>query len=267
MTADFLSPPIAGLERAAAEHWQAAEQEWLGSWLLRGDVGFTGRANSALPLGAPGMPLASAVAEVEAWYAARGLTAMVVIPGPLTAAEAAAGLPGPADAAGPTAAALDAMLAVRGWRVRSGAALVMTAAVAEVPPGPAVPVTLAGRPDAAWLARYHYRGGELPEGALRLLVSAPWQAFASVPSGGQAAAVGRVSVAAGWGGLTAIDVAPDRRRAGLGTAVTCALVAEAARHGAQQVFLQVEEGNLAARRLYERCGFRIAHRYHYRVAA
>lgn len=106
----------------------------------------------------------------------------------------------------------------------------------------------------------------MPDGAARLLVSAPWQVFASVVTGGRTAAVGRVSVASGWGGLTAIDVAPQLRRAGLGTAVTCALVAEAARRGAPRVFLQVEAGNRAARSLYERCGFRVAHRYHYRVA-
>jgi ribosomal protein S18 acetylase RimI-like enzyme len=32
------------------------------------------------------------------------------------------------------------------------------------------------------------------------------------------------------------------------------------------VFLQVEEDNVAARALYERCGFAAMHRYHYRVA-
>ena len=48
--------------------------------------------------------------------------------------------------------------------------------------------------------------------------------------------------------------------------MTTALAAEAARRGAQQVFLQVEADNTAARALYERCGFRVAHRYHYRVA-
>lgn len=269
----MITPGIATLERVAATHWQAAEQEALGEWLLRADGGFTGRANSALPLGDPGMPLASAVDRVEQWYLGRGLPPMIVIPGPLESA-ARAGDP------------LDGLLAARGWRVRSGPAVVMTAqapvvastVVADtVVAGPGsgagrrsstrgLPVTLAARPDGAWLARYHYRGmDELPASALRLLLSAPWQAFASVVASGQTVAVGRVSLAAGWAGITAIDVAPEHRRKGLGTVLTTVLAAEAARRGAGQVFLQVEEGNVAARALYERCGFAAVHRYHYRV--
>ena len=138
-------------------------------------------------------------------------------------------------------------------------------------PGPGVSgtaraVTFADRPDEAWLACYHYQGAELPARAVRLLLSAPWQAFASLAAGGETAAVGRVSVAAGWAGITAVDVDPRYRRRGLGTMMTRALAAEAARQGARRVFLQVEEGNLAARALYARCGFAGVHRYHYRVA-
>ena len=66
-----LRPAIADLERAAAEHWQAADRAALGEWLLRAAGGFTGRANSALPLGDPGMPLPDAVAAVAAWYRSR----------------------------------------------------------------------------------------------------------------------------------------------------------------------------------------------------
>jgi ribosomal protein S18 acetylase RimI-like enzyme len=106
----------------------------------------------------------------------------------------------------------------------------------------------------------------LPARAVRLLLSAPWQAFASLAVDGEMAAVGRVSVAAGWAGITAVDVDPRYRRRGLGTLMTRALAAEAARRGVRRVFLQVEEGNLAARALYARCGFAEVHRYHYRVA-
>ena len=50
------------LERVAAAHWRGTEEEWLGDWLLRAASGFTGRANSALPLGDPGLPLDDALA-------------------------------------------------------------------------------------------------------------------------------------------------------------------------------------------------------------
>lgn len=42
---------IIELERTAAAHWRGTEEQWLGDWLLRAAEGFTGRANSVLPLG------------------------------------------------------------------------------------------------------------------------------------------------------------------------------------------------------------------------
>ncbi|HMD94185.1 MAG TPA: GNAT family N-acetyltransferase [Trebonia sp.] len=92
--------------------------------------------------------------------------------------------------------------------------------------------------------------------------------FASIRSadGRDVLAIGRLSVAWGWAGITAVEVDAGRRRAGLGTALALAVCGEAAARGITQVFLQVETDNMAAIRLYERCGFRCSHRYHYRVA-
>jgi N-acetylglutamate synthase len=73
---------ITNLERAAARHWRGTDEEWLGGWLLRAADGFTGRANSALPLGDPGMPLDDALAAVTGWYRARGLPPMIAVPLP-----------------------------------------------------------------------------------------------------------------------------------------------------------------------------------------
>lgn len=274
-----LGPAIANLERATAEHWQAPDRGELGEWRLRAAGGFTGRANSALPLGDPGMPLAGAVDAVQAWYRSRDLPAMIVVPRPL-------GSVGP-PAAGAPCASLDRLLAARGWTIRSGPAIVMTAAIAGLPRHDAgmygagvreagvreagvraagVTVGLASEPSPDWLSIYRYRGQPLPDNALNLLLSAPWQAFATAVRDGRPAAVGRVSVAAGWAGIAAVEVAAEHRRGGLGTAVTMALARAAAERGVDRVFLQVEEGNFAARALYARCGFRDAHAYHYRVA-
>jgi N-acetylglutamate synthase len=260
---------IDDLERIAARHWQAPETEPLGDWLLRAAAGFTGRANSALPVGAPGVPLPEAVTFVEDWYRRRALPPMIVVPGPLQNGAA----PAP----------LDHFLAERSWVLRSGPAFVMTAAIAEIPRlPPDTEVQLDPEPDAAWLALYRYRGQDLPPIARTLLMSAPWQAFGSIRQAGRPVAVGRISVAGHpaaqgrpdaqgqpgepWGAITAVEVDAACRRQGLGVAITAVLAAAAASRGARQVLLQVETGNTPARALYARCGFRDSHRYHYRVA-
>src|SRR5579875_1150535 len=216
----------------AAQHWQGTERDWLGGWLLRAAGGFTGRANSVLPLGDPGLPLAQAVDAATDWYTRRGLPPMAVI---------ATGL-----GAGPDE--LDGLLARRGWGIQQSPAVVMTARTEPIAALPAAAgpdgteLSYAAEPDSQWLATYRYLGQDLPPDARRVLLSAPGQVFASVRRDGRTVATGRLSLAGGWAGLTAIDVAPDWRRAGLGTAVTAGLAARALDLGVTQMFLQVEEG-------------------------
>ena len=112
--------PIPELERAAAAGWRAPEESPLGSWLLRAADGFTGRANSALAIGDPGLPLGAAVGEVRQWYQARGLPAMVAVSFPLGQ---------------PERSAVDQFLDERGWLLRPGPATVMTAAPGAIAAG------------------------------------------------------------------------------------------------------------------------------------
>src|SRR6185437_12927275 len=58
---------VLALEEIAALGWPAPETRRLGRWLLRAAEGWTGRGNSVLPLGDPGLPLDDALAEVTAW--------------------------------------------------------------------------------------------------------------------------------------------------------------------------------------------------------
>jgi hypothetical protein len=130
------NPRVTDLERAAALHWQAPDIQPLGDWLLRAAEGFTGRANSALPLGDPGLPLPEAVAAVEDWYRRRALPPMIVLP----------------QGAGPDP--LPAYLAERSWVPRPGPAFVMTAEVAAIPASSArdgAGVRFSPEPDAAFL--------------------------------------------------------------------------------------------------------------------
>ena len=162
---------IIELERTAAAHWRGTEEQWLGDWLLRAAEGFTGRANSALPLGDPGLPLDEALAAVTDWYRARGLPPMIVVP--------------TATGTEPAGQSLDNQLSERRWATRPGPAFVMVADLpligiraGSLPAGREVEVT--SEPGDAWAAMYHYRGqGHLPPIARKVLTSAEAQAFVS----------------------------------------------------------------------------------------
>ena len=246
------------LEQIAAAHWRGTEEAWLGDWLLRAAEGFTGRANSALPCGDPGVPLGDAVDIVTDWYRARGLPPMIVVPVPLDAE--------------PDSRSLDHYLDERSWSSRSGPAYVMVSGL-PLPPLRAdrlpsgVEFDAADEPDDEWVGMYHLHGAtSLPPVAWNVLISAQQQSFIKIMKGDEVLAIARLSVAEGWAGLTAVEVNPAYRRLGLGAAVTTMACAEAARYGVTRAFLQVEVTNAPARALYEKLGFRYTHHYHYRVA-
>jgi ribosomal protein S18 acetylase RimI-like enzyme len=239
------------LEEIAALGWRALETSRLGGWLLRASGGWTGRANSVLPLDDPGLPLDEAVVRVEQWYEVRGLTPRFQVPMPLCAR-------------------LDAYLAERGWSTPEDV-LVMTADIAAVlpllPARDDLPaVALSDEPSAGWLATYRYRGGPLPDNAVAVLVNADQPVFASVELEGATAAVARASVDRRWMGVTAVDVAESARRRGLARHVMRALLSYAARAGARHLYLQVSEHNAPAIALYEGMGLTVHHTYRYRLA-
>lgn len=261
-----------GLEDVAADGWRPLELEWLGArgqgWRLRAAEGFTGRANSVLPLGDPGVPLARAVDVAERWYAERGLPARFAVPWPLDAPRLDRGCDN-----GARDGELDRELRGRGYLLDTPT-LVLTASLREVasssarrvlPAADRLSLDVCGAPDDGWLGVYRYRGQELPEVATRLLVSAPAQAFVSVRDGERTVAVGRGASSRGWTGITAMEVAASHRRRGLARRVVAALVEWGLECGDRSAYLQVAEANTAARRLYESAGFGPHHGYHYRL--
>lgn len=225
----------------------------LGDWLLRSAAGWSGRANSALPVGDPDRPLPEAVDAIERWYAERGQPAMVNTPLPLAA---------------PVGAELDG----RGWGARPPV-LVQTVALAALPPAPptpagAPPVGLAAVPSEDWLAVAAGRKGGLPEAARHVLTAVDRVRFAHVYVDGTLVAIGRGTVTGEgrWLGLSLIEVVPQARRRGLAGRVIRALVGWAVAEGASHAFLQVEQRNTAAVALYRGLGFTTHHTYLTRVA-
>ncbi|WP_433529809.1 GNAT family N-acetyltransferase [Micromonospora sp. CA-263727] len=265
---------VVELELAADEAWPAPTRARLGDWLLRAADGWTGRANSALPVGDPDRPLPSALDAVERWYADRGQPALVNTPLPLAA---------------PVGAELD----LRGWGSRP-LVLVQTAPLATLtgarpePPslgtgperagaggsGPGagstagLVVELAAAPSADWLAVAAGRKGGLPETARHVLTAVDRVRFAHVYADGRLVAVGRGTVTGRgrWLGLCLIEVLPAARRQGLAARLIRALADWAAGHGATDVFLQVEQDNVPAVTLYRKLGFTTHHTYLTRVA-
>ncbi|MEU7167874.1 GNAT family N-acetyltransferase [Streptomyces morookaense] len=231
------------LQETAARGWPARETERLGEWTLRAAGGFTARANSVLGLGSPGLPLPEAVGRVAEWYGRRGLPARFQLP-----------------AGHPEAEELDAELAGRGWTVERSA-LMQTAALAPVADTGADTgaVRLSREPDAEWLAVYGPAGGGAGD-AQAVLTGGPSVWFASVPG----AAIGRCVVDGRWAGFSALAVAPEHRRQGLGGLVMARLAQQALDEGASAAYLQVEAGNGGAAALYDGLGFTTHHAYHYR---
>ncbi|MGW2279928.1 GNAT family N-acetyltransferase [Streptomyces sp. NPDC001770] len=241
---------FAELTRVTARAWQPVESAALGEWELRAASGFTRRANSVLPLGDPGMPVADALAHATRWYAERGLPAYV---------QAGTG-------AADSQEALCAGLEEHGWR-REVSAEVRIAALAPLgdQDSDISRVLLDRTADARWLERYHRAG---PDSApmLRVLTQGPSVWFATVPGddpAGAPAAIGRCVVDGRWAGFGAIEVNPDHRRRGLATTVMTALARTALAEGASAAWLQVEEDNAGALALYDRMGFVTHHRYHH----
>ncbi|MFD3536722.1 GNAT family N-acetyltransferase [Streptomyces sp. NPDC058664] len=254
------------LARATARAWQPVESEALGEWTLRAAfheappeggpggvvvgrrVGFTRRANSVLPLGDPGLPIADALAHVRAWYAARELPAYV---------QAATGAEG-------TQELLCAALERHGWH-REVSAEVRIAALAPIGDldSDVSAVRLSRTVDEPWLRRYQRFGTPGPE-VEKVLTSGPSVWFASVAGTGEVpAAIGRCVVDGRWAGFMAVEVDPAHRRRGLATTVMTALARQALDEGASAAWLQVEADNDGARALYDGMGFAPHHHYHH----
>jgi len=228
------------LELIAAAGWPAAETARLGDWLLRASDGWTGRGNSALAVGDPGRPTVDAVDAVVEWYGRRGLRPAIAVPLPL-------------------GKRVQQELDRRGW------ATVAPTLVQTLELGSRFPVTpdvvLHREPTPEWFAGVGGRKGGLPPAARRILTGVPETRYAAGYIDGVLVATGRGVLTDGWLGISVVGVEPAHRRRGWAARITSALAAWAAAAGARWAYLQVEEANTAAVRLYEGLGFRTAHRY------
>ena len=237
------------LQRVCSAGWPAGDQEPLGDWVLRAHGGVTGRANSAMAVGDPGMSLADALARTAEWYADRGLPPLLQLP-----------LADPANQP----------MADAGWE-RAHVTVVQVAPIGPVLASLGAPdglrAAVAPTPSPEWLSLMHDLDADDPDAHVAILTGPRVVGFVTVyddGSGGEPVGIGRVSVEGTWAGVTSVNVAPAARRRGVGSAVMGALLSWAREQGAASSYLQVRAGNPGALRLYEALGYVTHHPYCYR---
>ena len=248
------------LERLMARGWQALDRGGLGDWVLRASEGFTGRANSALVVGDPSLPLDKAINFVERWYAERGLPAMFQVHGQ----------PGFEVSSDPTGAALlDRGYTAGGGRAQWERVLVMTGPSAAVPPltEESTPVTADAELQLEWLMAYGEQRSIVPGATEAVLTGSEGQLFLSVrdPGSGRITALARMAIHPGWAGVFGLWVHPDHRREGLGSTLVSAVAMVARENNMPAIYLQVSADNAEAVAFWEGLGFTVHHEYTYLV--
>jgi N-acetylglutamate synthase len=239
--------PPAELERIALPGWLALHES-LGEWTLRAAGGFTGRANSCLACGDPGMPIEQARDRIVGYAHQHGIAPMAQVV---------------------TGSAEDAALRRLGWQDTHVPAEVVAVRLIDLltdePPHPAVEVTET-LTDGWWQTYQLSRPNSADSALLRMILDGnPPRAFASVTDEPASVpfAIARGCLSRDWLGVASIWTRPQRRRQGWATAMLRALGHWAARRGARYCYGQVSSANTVAIAAYERLGFVRHHRYHY----
>ncbi len=242
---------ILALETAAFHAWPALQEVRHGGWVLRLAGGFTKRANSANAAAAQA-PFHEVQAAAEAFYARHGLPAVFRLT-PLAAPEA------------------DLRLQAAGY-VRFDPSRVMVCPLGPAPSEQApcdADLELAPRPSPAWLDGFAAANGVPARHQAvhhAMVQSIAWPAaFATLRHQGQPIGFGLAVRERDVVGFFDIVIAPPHRRRSHATRLMQALLRWARDGGAQQAYLQVRDGNPAARQLYAGLGFADLYGYHYRV--
>jgi N-acetylglutamate synthase len=234
---------VLALETVAYDFWRAPEVEELDGWRLRFAHVLTGRANSVWPCGGGTLPFEGKLDRVEGWYGSRGLPSLFQV----------------TDAVRPRG--LDAVLARRGYRLRSEPVSVQVAPLGEVVARTSDEAELSERLTDGWIALWTGSRGFDRHDVERSLLSSGRSVFARIGD----AAVGRGVVVGRWLGITSMATLPSARRRGHARSILGALARWGASQGCTRALLQVEHGNVPAEALNAGAGFVAHHDYHYRL--
>lgn len=237
---------IEAMERATLAAMPPEASEETSGWLLALDRGTVGRAHSAVPLQHEA-PALDALDGIRARYAAHKLPLVLRLP---------------------RKPAFDTLQPkLQSWGLAaSKPTCVQVADVRDVGElGTAAAVVIDDAVKADWAALFLGEGFDPVDGESRLgiLRRARASIFASIVSEGQVVACGSACFSHGWAGVHGMRTVPAFRGRGLAGSILARFAREASARGIGRIFLQVEEGNRAARSLYARAGFADAWTYDY----
>lgn len=248
---------IEAIERATLAAVAPQHVDEIPGWLLPFDAGTVGRAHSAVPLSHDAAIQASDIATIIARYRARGLAPSLRV------------------ACVPALAHLDSALTAQGLKPTQPT-LTCIARVADVLD--ATHVTTAAEfstsPSPAWGQVYLGEGFDPVDGASRVQAlsratgslyahSVDTQAVDPEPGLPRMVATGVGSYGHGWLGIHGMRTLATHRKQGHASRILRALALQAQARAMDWAYLQVDETNLAAWRLYESLGFTLAWRYVY----
>ena len=243
---------VEAIERATLAAVSPQNVDEIPGWLLPFDAGTVGRAHSAVPLRHDASINTSDIGNIVRRYRARGLRPSLRI------------------AAVPALAHLEAALIEQGLKATQPT-LTCVARVADMldATSSTPPAEVSPQPSDAWSQVYLGEGFDPVDGASRVqaLSRATGSLYArsmdaqSQPA--QVVATGVGSYGHGWLGIHGMRTLPSHRKHGHASRILRALALQAQARAIDWAYLQVDETNLAAWRLYESLGFTLAWRYVY----
>ena len=251
---DTGSPAMPELEALMDAAWPATERQDTGEWVFRAASGVTQRANSVWVRDTASNESA-AMRDAVQWYRRNRLPVIYQI------AE------DPCDRGRQRHESLHALLDAEGF-TRQSETLVMHLHPVPNRPATAVSVEVLPEPSEEWLQLWWSvdgRGGfdELAVAGRILTGCAALYALVR-DDDGVPAAVGRLALVGGYGGLYCMATRPDVRRQGYARRIINALLAEGHSRDVSGYWLMVTASNPAGQELYRQAGFTEAGRYVYR---
>jgi ribosomal protein S18 acetylase RimI-like enzyme len=234
------------LERATLDAVAPHEVIEIDGWLLPMDRSTIGRAISAVPTRHKNLSPQN-IDAIEAIYQSRGLPTQFRLP----------------DHEG--CQSLVAVLEQKGYRPSQATLVQVASAGGNLRSAVQGAVVMAKKPSHEWRSVYLADCFDQIDGQNRVdaLSRSTFVRYAHIVVLGHSVASGTASNSHGWAGLHGLRTILQARGHGHATAIIEALLQDVIRDGAINFYLQVEESNVGAIRLYSQFGFSTAWRYHY----